>query len=180
MTIQTVYQYDKDGFYLGEAQAFNGLMPNNSTAAQPALQEGFIPQWTGKEWMQVEDHKRLEGWLDGEPYTIKDYGPLPKGFSTEPPEPTLEEKQAAIVGAVQARLDAFAQARGYDGILSAATYATSTNAQFAAEGKYAVEARDLTWAKCWQILNDVMSGQRPEPSLEEILSELPALTWPEV
>ena len=100
------------------------------------------------------------------------------------PEPTSEEllqlKQAAIVAAVQARLDAFAKTRNYDNIFTAATYATSKNPQFAAEGQYAVEARDETWARCYQILNEVMTGQRPEPTLEEIMAELPALAWPEV
>ena len=90
-----------------------------------------------------------------------------------------EEIQAEFTGAIQARLDAFAQTRGYDGILSAATYATSTIPQFAAEGQYAVEARDTTWAKGYEILNAVLAGQRPMPTLEEVFAELPVLEWPD-
>ncbi|MDR2489019.1 MAG: hypothetical protein LBD42_05975 [Desulfovibrio sp.] len=85
----------------------------------------------------------------------------------------------AFTAAIQSRLDAFAQTRGYDGILSAATYATSTVPKFAAEGQYAVEARDATWAKGYEILDAVLSGQRPMPTIEEVMEELPPLAWPE-
>jgi hypothetical protein len=96
-----------------------------------------------------------------------------------PPHPpkTPEEIVAEFTAKVQARLDAFARTRGYDGILSACTYAISTNAQFAAEGQYCVQARDATWAKCYEILNAVQSGQRPVPTWEELEAELPTLQW---
>ena len=79
---------------------------------------------------------------------------------------------------VQQHLDDFARTRGYDGILSACTYATSVNPKFAAEGQYAVEARDATWAKCYEVLAAVEAGSRPMPTLDELLAELPVLTWP--
>ena len=85
----------------------------------------------------------------------------------------------SIVDATQKRLDDFAKTRNYDGILSAATYATSTSSEFAAEGRCCVEARDATWARLYAILADVEAGQRPAPSgFADIESELPALVWP--
>ena len=87
-------------------------------------------------------------------------------------------QREAFTAAIQAHLDNFAQTRNYDGILSAATYATDVNPKFKAEGQYAVEARSATWAKAYAILDEVMSGQRPMPSLEEVLAELPTLSWP--
>ena len=57
--------------------------------------------------------------------------------------------QDSIVAATQQRLDDFAKTRGYDSILSACTYATSQVAEFAAEGQYCVNVRDLTWAKLY-------------------------------
>ena len=83
-----------------------------------------------------------------------------------------------FVAKAQSRLDAFARTRGYDGILSACTYATSTNPKFAAEGQYCVQARDATWAKCYEVLNAVQSNQRPVPTWEELEAELPVLQWP--
>lgn len=83
----------------------------------------------------------------------------------------------SVVEAVQASLDAFAKSRNYDGILSACTYATSAIPKFQTEGQDAVNARDNTWATCYSILGDVQSGNRPMPSLEGILAELPVLAW---
>jgi hypothetical protein len=96
----------------------------------------------------------------------------------DPPPPTAEQIIAQYTAAVQKHLDDFARTRGYDGILSAATYATSTVPKFKAEGQYAVEARDATWAKCYEVLAAVEAGSRPMPTLDELLAELPVLTWP--
>ena len=95
-----------------------------------------------------------------------------------PPPPSPQEIIAQYTTAVQLRLDVFFQTRGYDGILSAATYATSSVLKFQAEGQYAVEARDATWAKCYEILAAVEGGTSPMPTEAELLAELPALVWP--
>jgi hypothetical protein len=87
--------------------------------------------------------------------------------------------QESIVAQTQQRLDDFARTRGYDGILSAATYATSTSPKFAAEGQCCVEARDVTWARLYAILDEVEAGQRPAPNgFADIENELPPLVWP--
>lgn len=84
-----------------------------------------------------------------------------------------------ITQATQARLDAFAQTRNYDGILSACTYVNSTNLTFQAEGEYCLQQRDATWAKLYEILAEAEAGARPIPTgYAEIESELPALVWP--
>ena len=93
--------------------------------------------------------------------------------------PTAPEIIAAYTAAIQKRLDDFARTRNYDGILSAATYATSAVAKFKAEGQYAVEARDATWAKGYEILAAVEAGTRAATTLDELAVELPALAWPQ-
>jgi len=112
----------------------------------------------------------------------------PDGYFTEeeweaikpPPQPpTVDDMQAVVKAAIQQRLDDFAQTREYTSISNAATYAVSRDAQFAFEGQYAVEARDLTWRTAFNILNDVASGVRPMPTVEEVMSELPELVWPD-
>lgn len=95
------------------------------------------------------------------------------------PEPTPEEVYQHFVDAIQKWLDDFARTRRYDNIMSACTYATSANSRFQREGQYCVEARDATWEKGYQILDDVMSGKRPMPTVDEVLAELPKLEWPE-
>lgn len=88
--------------------------------------------------------------------------------------PTIAE----YTNAVQHQLDAWAQTRNYDGILSLCTYATSSNPRFAVEGQRGVDVRDDTWADCYTIMADVQAGNRPPPSVEQLLSELPVPTWP--
>jgi hypothetical protein len=97
----------------------------------------------------------------------------------EPPAPTPEEIQARLVAAVQGYLDKKAKERGYDGILSACSYASSTDAVFAAEGQACLAWRDEVWRKCYEVLDAVTAGERDVPTAEELLAELPALTWPE-
>lgn len=89
-----------------------------------------------------------------------------------------EEMQSAIVAEVQQRLDTFAQTKGYDSILSAATYANSAIPQFASEGQQAAALRDATWTRLYEMLAEVQAGTRAVPSgIAEIEAELPALQW---
>lgn len=181
-----VYQYNASGFYVGETEDFGGPLPNNSTKTKPSVKKGYIPHWSGQKWEQVENHKGEAGYVNGEPFTIKDYGPYPEGWSTTPPEPTMEEKihaaMAEFENSIQARLDGFARTLTYDGILSACTYATSSVDMYRIEGQYCVDARDTTWAKAYTLLADilptVMAGGNI-PTWEEIEAQLPPLAWPE-
>jgi hypothetical protein len=96
---------------------------------------------------------------------------------TEPPK-TPEQIKSEITTAVQNHLDNFAKTRNYDSILSACTYATSTVAQFANEGQLCVNLRDATWAKLYQIMQEVEAGTRPMPTgFADIEAELPELSW---
>jgi len=88
------------------------------------------------------------------------------------------ERVKAYTEAVQAHLDSTAQDKGYDSIISLCTYATSTNAKFAAEGQAGVEWRDSIWTASYAILNDVESGARSEPTVDALIAELPQLNWP--
>lgn len=84
-----------------------------------------------------------------------------------------------IIYSTQARLDAFAKTRSYDGILSLCTYATSAVPRFRSDGQYGVQVRDATWAKLYEILAEVEAGTRPIPSgYQDIEAELPVLGWP--
>lgn len=80
---------------------------------------------------------------------------------------------------VQERLDSFAQTRGYDNIVSACSYASSSHTKYGPEGRYCVQARENTWDVLFQIEADVIAETRPMPlTYEEIEPELPVLAWP--
>jgi hypothetical protein len=74
---------------------------------------------------------------------------------------------------VQEHLDAAARDKGYDSILSACSYVSSTVPKFAAEALVYVALRDAAWSTCYAILADVQSGNRPMPTLQEVIAELP-------
>lgn len=95
---------------------------------------------------------------------------------SSPATPTVQE----YTDAVQKHLDDEAKTRNYDSILSACSYATSTNPRFSAEGQACVAWRDAVWAECYTILELVQTGRRAPPTIPELLAALPAMTWPAV
>lgn len=87
--------------------------------------------------------------------------------------PTLD----MYVEQVQEHLDRVAKTRNYDGILSLCSYVTSKDPQFSVEGQAGVDWRDSVWRTCYTILADVNTGNRPAPSISQLLSELPNIEW---
>ena len=124
---------------------------------------------------EAEHAALIEGQSQGKVIVADESG---RPILQDQPPPTAEQIIAQYTAGVQKHLDDFARTRNYDSILSAATYATSTVPKFKAEGQYAVEARDATWAKCYEVLAVVEAGSHPMPTLDELLAELPVLTWP--
>jgi len=92
-----------------------------------------------------------------------------------PPPPTLEDYKRAI----QALIDATAREKKYDDGKSCATYVNSTVQQWAAEAAAFVAWRDAVWAYAFTELDKVLNEERPQPTVEEFLLELPAMQWPE-
>ena len=92
---------------------------------------------------------------------------------------TPEEIQAHLVATVQRHLDATAQSRAYDGILSLCSYATSPSLRFATEGQAGVEWRDACWALCYTVMAECLAGERPIPTPDELTEMLPPFVWPE-
>jgi hypothetical protein len=157
-----VYKIRPDGVYDHPVEVPDGttIIPKFHTFSKPPeIPEGYYAIMLGG-WRLVQGEKPA-------------YPPLPV-----PPSP--EQIKEIIVESTQKRLDDFAKTRNYDGILSACTYATSTVEKFRIEGQYCVEARDATWSKLYEILNEVETGVRPMPSgYSDIQSELPPLQWPD-
>ena len=113
-------------------------------------------------------------------YGINEFGEL---FVIPPYVPSEDEIkaqiQAELTQAVQNWMDGVAQTRGYDNIHTACSYVNSTDEIFAAEGAACLAWRDTVWRTCYNILDEVLAGNRGIPTKEELLTELPKLTWPD-
>lgn len=92
------------------------------------------------------------------------------------------QAQAALLGAfrsaIQSHVDETARTRAYDSGNSLAGYVTSTNETWASEAQAFVAWRDEVWAYAYAELDKVTHGQRPVPTVEDFVDELPAMAWP--
>ncbi len=95
------------------------------------------------------------------------------------PEEARAAMQQAFTAAIQERLDAFAQTRMWDDAASCALRVSSPVPQYALEARYMLDSMDYAWSIGTNILNAVLAGERPMPTLEEVMAELPELAWPD-
>jgi hypothetical protein len=83
------------------------LIPAHATTlAPPAAPQGLAAVWSGAAWTLAEDHRGRRGWLDGQPATVTELGPLPPGWADAAPEPGPGELAAARRAERDARLAA--------------------------------------------------------------------------
>lgn len=90
------------------------------------------------------------------------------------------ETVADYAAAIEAHIDTVAKGRAYSGAVSLASYLASTNPQWAAEAQAFVAWRGAVWIYAYAEMDKVLSAQRPQPTIPELIAELPAITWPEV
>lgn len=90
------------------------------------------------------------------------------------PPPAQSDYSAAI----QAHVNATAVSRLFHDGATLASYVTSTNPQWAAEAQAFVAWRDAVWAYAYTEMDKVLNGQRPQPTVTEIIAELPPISWP--
>jgi hypothetical protein len=90
------------------------------------------------------------------------------------PIPAQSDYEAAI----DRHLSLVAAERGYKSEASNLSYRDSSIAAWAAEAKAYALWRDRVWAAAYAALADVQSGNTKAPSPTELLSTLPAISWP--
>ena len=87
-----IYYFDEDGIFLGTFEGLaGGLPPDNGTYTAPPSPVPEGNAWKINDsrdgWIQIEDHRGREGYVDGEWLRIEKAGPLPGEWSDEPPIP---------------------------------------------------------------------------------------------
>ncbi|MFD1330273.1 hypothetical protein [Mycoplana ramosa] len=89
-----------------------------------------------------------------------------------------EATKKAFENAIQKHIDATAIQRLFRDGVTLASYVASTNPQWAAEAQAFVAWRDAVWAYAYAELEKVLTGQRPQPTVEAFLSEIDPIVWP--
>lgn len=143
-------------------------------------------------------HPDLNGFIGPAPFTLNDVQYPRSWWRTvspqkiagmgfvkyEPPEPEPEppSPEQVIEGfrlAIQRHVDSQAISRRYDSGNSLATYVNSTNPEWAAEAVAFVAWRDSVWSYAYTEMDRVLNGDREQPTIDELLEELPKMEWPE-
>lgn len=93
-------------------------------------------------------------------------------------EDMAQERIKKIEMAVQQSLDAKAREHGYDSVLTAVTYDDPADSKFQKDAKAFRKWRSQTWRKCYDILEDWQAGNIPDPSVDDVLVQLPAFEPP--
>lgn len=92
----------------------------------------------------------------------------------------FEVRAKALQDAVQQHMDEAAQARRYDDIKTAITYADEPAVpRFQAEGRAFRVWRSQVWAFCYWMLDEVAAGRALEPTAAALIAVLPTLELPE-
>lgn len=82
------------------------------------------------------------------------------------------------VDAVASWIDAVANDRDFDGAIDAASYFDSTNSKWAAEAGVFIAWRDAAWEYTYDAVEKMRLEQRPTPTVEALIAELPSIQWP--
>lgn len=123
----------------------------------------------------VEVDHSLYAALSGKQIEVGPDG-LPREFIAQ--QPSLEQRAATLLRAVDAHLNAAAQAKGYDSIITAALRAALPSSPFHAEGLAFGNWMDAVYAKCYDVLAKVQADEIAEPTQEELIAMLPVLALP--
>lgn len=145
----------------------------------------FLPDGTHLHAPTLGEHfgyKLVERWIDGD---------ITKAFLKNGETISFDGNKIIVTweyrlpneteyaAAIQRHIDATAQARQYGDGISLASYDSSTNPAWAAEAQTFIAWRDAVWAYAFTELEKVKNGTRPQPSMDELLAELPSITWPQ-
>jgi hypothetical protein len=161
-------------------EALEPLIGTATVGAPPTLSEdAYVAHVLERNGLAAEQVVTLpDDW-------IAPNGPRASWVLTETGEIGVDAQKAAAIyrqayGAVVDRLiDATAHARGYDSAVSLVSYRfDEAQPAWAAEAEAFFAWRSQVWAYVIAQLALVIAGERPQPTADELLAELPPIAWP--
>lgn len=147
----------------------------------------FPAKWV---WCVADRYWSAEagGWIDALPEGWSHDGERRPAFAPDEIELTHTLRRYALPGpqpvqadyeaAVQAFVDQAARERGYRHGDAVASYSVSTVETWAAEAAAFTAWRDSVWLYAFAEMAKVDAGERPQPSIAELISELTPMQWP--
>ncbi len=82
------------------------VLPANGYIDAPSISDGCVAKRVNGAWVNVENHIGEQGYINGVPAEVKEYGPLPDGWSTTHSAPTAEQLFSVLRASRDARLAA--------------------------------------------------------------------------
>ncbi len=117
------------------------VAPANALRGEtPTARPGFHPAEQNGRWIDIEDHRGKSGYVNGQPCEVKDFGPLPEGWSDAPPPPTPEETAQTEYYAALSESSAILTARAQRQLVQAEAFTATEFAVFAKAGLFPVWA----------------------------------------
>lgn len=145
---------------------FRQMFPNVSFPA--ILTDSSVEEYGYRVLQETTQHPGITE------YTISVEDGVPKKV-WQTPEGTKKAFERTLMACVQQSMDRAARVYGYDSILAACSYATSTVTKFKTEGQAFVDYRDAVYVAVFDALDKLdekMVPEEPGPFLASILPEL--------
>lgn len=127
---------------------------------------------TAQSWVAFEDNTTIERFG----FTRANFPDALPPVQTYEPE-TLDQARTRLQLAVQAHLDAAAQADGWNSIYTA-SLRSAFPGPWQAKGIAYASWMDACWDVCFQVQEAVAAGTRPVPTDADLIAELPGLVLP--
>ena len=123
------------------------------------------------QWKEEKD-------MDADDFILEDFDRVPnieEVATLHDLEYRLKCMENSAIDRVQSFMDAKAKELGYDNILSASSYVTSTFPKFKAEGIAFAKWRDDVWLYCYSVLAEWEAGTSEITTEDELIASLPEL-----
>lgn len=96
-------------------------------------------------------------------------------------EPIFQKSEAQVIkeyeNAVQMHLDSTAKLKGYDNTYTCLSYLNSTDETWKREANAFNKWRDQVWRSCHEILNKFKKGEIEQPTVAQVIEQLPKIDW---
>lgn len=153
---------------------YHKVMKEHGTFPEDDFPEGWIEFVTLNERPEIPEGKFL-----CHHYELRDNILYRTYFLVDSKEDTRLYTVKDYEDAVQKYLDDTVKTKGYDNVYTCLSYKGDPDPIFSAEADAVLNWRSQVWRTAQGILNQWQQGQIEQPTVSEVISQLPTLTWPD-